>query len=110
MSRIYGIGAEFGNAAELYEAARHIRDAGFKRWDVYSPFPIHGMDAAMGLKKSAVSFYTLMAGIGGALGIVGLIVYAAAINYPLVVQGKPYFAFEPTFPIMFEVVIMISAF
>ena len=107
---IYGIGARFETARDLYEAAGKIREAGYKRWDVYSPFPIHGMDAAMGLKESAVSIFTLLAGIAAALGGLGLIVYASAINYPLVVQGKPYFAIEPAFPIIFEIVIIVSAF
>ncbi|PYL71629.1 MAG: DUF3341 domain-containing protein, partial [Verrucomicrobia bacterium] len=43
--------AEYPSAAALYEAAKRVRDAGFRRWDVYSPFPIHGMDEAMGLGK-----------------------------------------------------------
>jgi len=49
--KVYAMAAEYPSAAALYEAAKRIRDAGFKRWDVYSPFPIHGMDEAMGLGK-----------------------------------------------------------
>ena len=48
-TKVYGMAAEFPTAAALYHAAEQIRDAGFKRWDVYSPFPVHGMDKAMGL-------------------------------------------------------------
>ena len=51
-NQVYGMGAEYPSAAALYEAAKRVRDAGFKRWDVHSPFPIHGMDEAMGLGKS----------------------------------------------------------
>jgi len=47
--KVYAMAAEYPSAAALYEAAKRVRDAGFRRWDVYSPFPIHGMDAAMGL-------------------------------------------------------------
>ena len=47
--KVYAMAAEYPSAAALYEAAKRVRDAGFKRWDVYSPFPIHGMDEAMGL-------------------------------------------------------------
>ena len=50
--KVYAIAAEYSSASELYEAAKRVRDAGFKRWDVFSPFPIHGMDEAMGLGKS----------------------------------------------------------
>ena len=49
--RVYGYLAEFKSASALYKAAEKVRDAGFSRWDVHSPFPIHGMDEAMGLKK-----------------------------------------------------------
>ena len=48
-NRVYGMAAEYPTAAALFEAAKKVRDAGFKRWDVHSPFPIHGMDDAMGL-------------------------------------------------------------
>jgi len=52
---VYAMAAEYPSAAVLYEAAKRVRDAGFRRWDVYSPFPIHGMDEAMGLGKSWLS-------------------------------------------------------
>jgi len=110
MSKIHGIGAQFDSARDLYLAAQKVRDAGFKRWDVYSPFPIHGMDAAMGLKGSRVSFFSLCGGITGALSAFVLVYYTSAINYHLVVQGKPYFAFEPTFPVFFELTILLTAF
>ena len=55
----YGYIAEFESAAAIYHAAEKVRDAGFKRWDVHSPYPIHGMDAAMGLKKSWLSALVL---------------------------------------------------
>ena len=65
--KVYGMAAEYPSAAALYEAAKRVRDAGFKRWDVYSPFPIHGMDAAMGLGKSWLSAVVLSGGVSGLL-------------------------------------------
>ena len=65
--KVYGMGAEYPSAAALYEAAKTVRDAGFKRWDVHSPFPIHGMDEAMGLGKSWLSAVVLCGGITGLL-------------------------------------------
>ena len=50
--RVYAMAAEYRSAAALYDAATRVRDAGFRRWDVYTPFPVHGMDKAMGLKNS----------------------------------------------------------
>src|SRR5256885_5058834 len=60
---VYAMGAEYPSAPALYEAAKMARDAGFKRWDVHSPFPIHGMDDAMGLGKSWLSAVVLAGGI-----------------------------------------------
>ena len=59
--------AEYPSAGSLFEAAKRVRDAGFKRWDVHSPFPIHGMDAAMGLGKSWLSAVVLAGGVTGVL-------------------------------------------
>jgi len=65
--RVYAMAAEYPSAAALYEAAKRVRDAGFRRWDVYSPFPIHGMDDAMGLGKSWLSGWVLFGGVSGLL-------------------------------------------
>ena len=64
-SKLHGLGAEFPSASALLHAAEKVRDSGFRRWDVYSPFPIHGMDAAMGFKRSRVSLFSLLGGITG---------------------------------------------
>ncbi|MEC7223688.1 MAG: quinol:electron acceptor oxidoreductase subunit ActD, partial [Verrucomicrobiota bacterium] len=59
--------AEFSTARDVYHAAEKVRDAGFKDWDVHSPFPIHGMDGAMGLKKSILSWCVFVGGTMGTL-------------------------------------------
>jgi hypothetical protein len=107
---LYGIGAQFGSARSLFEAAQKVRDAGYKRWDVHSPYPIHGMDDAMGLGRSRVSFFSLIGGVIGSLAAFVLVYYTSAVEYPLVVQGKPFFAFEPSFPVFFELTILFTAF
>ena len=107
---LYGLGAEFSTAAALLEAAKKIYAHGFKKWDVYSPFPIHGMDHAMGFKRSRVSLFSLIGGFTGLTTGFVLIYYTSALNYPLIVQGKPYFALEPSLPIFFELTILLTAF
>jgi len=107
---LYGLGAEFSSAATLLEAAKKIYAHGFKKWDVYSPFPIHGMDHAMGFKRSRVSLFSLIGGFTGLTTAFVLIYYTSALNYPLIVQGKPYFALEPSLPIFFELTILMTAF
>lgn len=111
-NKVYGMGAEYPSAAALYEAAKRVRDAGFKRWDVHSPFPIHGMDAAMGLGKSWLSAVVLAGGISGLLTACVLEFGPSTYIYPLVVHGKPFdWRTVPAFfPIMFELTILFSAF
>jgi hypothetical protein len=109
---VYGIGAEFPSAPTLYEAAKKVRDAGFKRWDVHSPFPIHGMDDAMGLGKSWLSAAVLAGGITGLLTAAVLEFGPSSIIYPLIVHGKPrnFWTVPAFFPIMFELTVLFSAF
>jgi len=104
--------AEYPSAAALYEAARQVRDAGFKRWDVYSPFPIHGMDDAMGLKKSWLSAVVLIGGISGLLTAAIMEFGPSSFLYPLTVHGKPtnFFTVPAFFPIMFELTVLFAAF
>ena len=110
--RVYAMAAEYPSASALYEAAKQVRDAGFKRWDVYSPFPIHGMDDAMGLGKSWLSAVVLAGGTSGLLTAMLLTFGPSWFIYPLVVHGKPYdWATVPAFfPIFFELTVLFAAF
>ena len=110
--KVYAIGAEYRSASELYEAAKRVRDAGFKRWDVYSPFPIHGMDEAMGLGKSWLSAVVLIGGITGLLTAALVEFGPSWVIYPLIVHGKPFnWQTVPAFfPIMFELTVLFAAF
>ena len=107
---LHGLGAEFPSASSLLQAAVKVRDSGFRKWDVYSPFPIHGMDAAMGFQRSRVSLFSLMGGITGLSTAFTLIYYTSALNYPLITQGKPYFSLEASMPIFFELTVLLTAF
>ena len=108
----YGLGAEFADASSLFSAAEAMRDAGFKRWDVFSPFPIHGMDDAMGLGTSAVSYIVLASGLTGTATALLLELGSALYLYPLVVQGKPinFTTIPAFFPVIFELTVLFSAF
>jgi hypothetical protein len=86
--KVYAIAAEYSSASELYEAAKRVRDAGFKRWDVFSPFPIHGMDEAMGLGKSWLSAVVLIGGITGLLTAVILEFGPSWLIYPVIVSTR----------------------
>jgi hypothetical protein len=108
----FGIAAEFHSAAELFHAAEKIRDAGYERFDVFSPFPIHGMDEAMGLKRSLLGKVVFVGGLTGFVTAVCLEFIPSSFLYPLVVAGKPvnFFTVPAFFPIMFELTILFSAF
>lgn len=110
--KVYGLGAEFGSAAELLRAAESVRDAGFKDWDVHTPFPVHGMDKAMGLGKSWLSFFVLIGGTTGLLTAVALECIPSFGIYPVIVHGKPvdWRTLPAFFPVMFELTILFSAF
>jgi Protein of unknown function (DUF3341) len=104
--------AEFSSATTLYEAAEKVRDAGFKFWDVHSPYPIHGMNKAMGLNKSPLGYIIFC---GGTLGFLtaALVEYIpSSYLFPLIVHGKPvdFFTVPAFFPMMFELTILFSAF
>lgn len=109
---VYAIVAEFGSARDLYHAAEKIRDAGYKRWDVFSPFPIHGMDEAMGLKRSVLGKFVFIGGLTGFLLAVTMEFVTSSVIYPLIVAGKPtnLYTVPAFFPIMFELTILFSAF
>ncbi len=110
--KVYAMAAEYPSATALYEAAKRVRDAGFRRWDVYSPFPIHGMDGAMGIGKSWLSGWVLFGGISGFLTAVVVEFGPSSILYPLDVHGKPtnFFTVPAFFPIMFELTVLFAAF
>ena len=110
--RVYGYLAEFRSASALYQAAEKVRDAGFRRWDCYSPYPIHGLDGAMGMKRSLLGKIVFLGGLAGFLTAVTLQFVPTTILYPLIVAGKPtnMFTVPAFFPIMFELTILFAGF
>ena len=105
----YGMLAEFATPADLYHACERVRDAGFTRWDAHTPFPVHGLDKAMGLRRSPLPWIVLGMGLtGAALGFV-LQWWVHASAYPLVISGKPFFAWPAMIPITFELGVLFAA-
>jgi hypothetical protein len=108
--KLVGLLAEFSDPGALCKAAQAVREAGYQRFDVHSPFPIHGMDKAMGLPNSKVGFSALGGGLTGLALAVWLQWWTGAVDYPLNISGKPLFAVEPSVPIMFELTVLFAAF
>lgn len=99
---IYGVLAQFTSPETLMHACAKVRDRGFSAWDAHTPFPIHGLDKAMGLKRSWVSAFVLVMGLSGAA--LGMLMqwWVATKAYPLVISGKPFFSWPAFIPITFE--------
>src|SRR6185436_1359320 len=105
----FGVLAAFASARDLYHACERVRDAGYTRWDAHSPFPVHGLDGAMGLGRSRLPFVTLVFGLSGALGGFILQMWANGVAYPLMISGKPLFNWQPYIPITFELGVLLAA-
>jgi len=102
--------AEFDSPARVLHAAERLRDAGYTKFDSHSPFPIHGMDAAMGLPDSKLGWIVLCGGLTGVTTAVVMIWWMNGVDYPLIIGGKPPFSIPPSVPIMFELTVLFSAF
>src|SRR5438046_10235218 len=109
-SKSYGMLAEFRTAAAVLHAAEKVRDAGFRRWDVFTPFPVHGMDRAMGLKNSKVGWFSFLGGVTGYTSGMLMIWYMNAHDYAIIVGGKPMFSPFYSFPPSYELTILLGSF
>jgi len=92
----------------ILEAARKVRDRGFKNFDTFTPFPVHGMDDAMGIKRSILPYMAFLFGSIGFGGGAFLTIWTHGINWPINVGGKPMFAFPAYIPVMFETTVLIA--
>lgn len=118
-NKLYGLLAEFTSVDALCSATRKVRDAGFSRWDTHSPFPIHGIDKDMGVKRTILPWIVLLGGFTGfSTGLV-LTWYTNATNfenlpyalqgYPFLISGKPLWSIQAFIPVIFELTILLSA-
>jgi len=107
--RPYGLIAEFATPGAVLRAAERVRDAGFRNWDVFTPFPVRGMDQAMGLKNSKVGWYAFLGGAAGYAAGMVMIGYMNAFDYRIPVGGKPMFSPFAALPTAFELTILCGA-
>jgi hypothetical protein len=106
----YGLIATFDTPGAVMRAAEQVRDAGYRRWDVITPFPIHGIDKAMGVGRSRVPRISLAGGITGFCTGMTMIWYMDRFDYPITVGGKPFFSPLFAFPVSYELTILFTAF
>jgi len=106
---LYGLMAEFDSPETLVEAARHAFARGYRRMDGYSPFPVDGLAEALGVKSSPVPLIVLIGGILGCLGGFFLQYWAAVVDYPINIGGRPLNSWPAFIPVTFEVTILFAA-
>lgn len=102
--------AEFHTPQDLIKAARQVREAGYQKFDAHSPFPVHGIDEAMGIRMTRLPWFTFIAACIGGISAVGMQWWMNAIDYPFLISGKPLASIPAWMPIVFELCILLGAF
>jgi hypothetical protein len=116
---LYSLVAEFPDVDSVMHAAMKVRDTGYTQWDVHSPFPVHGMDKAMGIRPTILPWITLAHGLLGLVGGLLLVWWTNATTIPgvptslqgykFIISGKPTFSLPANIPIIFETTILLAA-
>lgn len=104
-----GIAGLFSDDDKILEAAAKMRDAGYKKFDAITPFPVHGMEEAVGIKRSIIPWVTFFAGITGCSAGLLLQYWTSAVSWPINVGGKPMFSLPAFIPVTFELTILFAA-
>jgi len=106
---LYSYTGIFDTPDQIIQAAEMAVKEGFTKYDVNTPYPLHGMDSAMKLPPSKLGYIALIFGLSAALATALVIGWMSAIDYPLVVGGKPLFSFPAYVPVMFEVTVLTAS-
>lgn len=107
---IYGLLAEFETPQALVTAAAKVRDAGYRRIDAFSPFPIEELADAIGFRDRRLPMFVLVGGLAGMVAGLGLEYWVSAVAYPLNIGGRPYASWPSFIPVAFETTILFAAF
>jgi hypothetical protein len=107
--KVYAVMGEFAEPEDLVEAGRRIRAMGYTKIDAMTPFPVHGIDEAIGIPYSKIGWIVICGAIAGITTAQVLIYYVGAIDYPLIIGGKPLFDFTYSIPPTFELAVLFSA-
>jgi len=106
--KIFGVTALFNNPDAIISAAKKVADSGFTKWDVNSPYPLHGIDKAMKMKPSKLGFVTMIFGLSGVVLALLLMWWTMSVDYPMVIGGKPFFSLPAFIPVTFEVTVLMA--
>src|SRR5262249_15224576 len=103
-----GILALYDNPDSLLDAAAQTREHGFRNVDAYTPYPVHGLSEALGIRKSWIPWVTLVMGLSGAIGALFFEIWTSAMDWPINVGGKPFVSLPAFIPITFEGGVLIG--
>lgn len=117
---LWGVMAEFSSPGAILKAAPKVREAGYRWWDCCTPFPVHGLDGAMGIKPTILPVIVFFAGLTGLITAFSLQTFTNATDwnvwamvwvtgYPYLISGKPMLSLPAFIPVMFELTILFSA-
>ena len=106
--QIAGVLGFFDDPQSLIDAMNQVREANYESFDAFTPYPVHGLDAAQGLKRSPLPYVTFVAGVTGFILAVTLQYWTSAVDWPLNVGGKPFFSWPAFVPIMFELTVLLA--
>lgn len=107
--QLAGLLARYENVDALLDACAQVRDAGYRQWDALTPFPVHGIEAAMGNRRTRLPWIVFAGGAAGASLGLWLTWWTHAVSYPLVISGKPFFALPAYIPVVFELTVLFAA-
>ena len=108
IQKVFGVSGLFNTPDEIIHAAKSVSDLGYTKYDVHTPYPVHGMDDAMKLKPSKLGFITLAFGLTGAALALGLMYFTMAKDYPMIIGGKPFFSLPAFIPVTFELTVLLA--
>jgi hypothetical protein len=108
--KVHAAVGAFDSPDDLVTAGRQIREMGYSKLDAMTPFAVHGIDDALGIPHSKLGWIVICIGLTGTATALTLIWWCGAINYPLVIGGKPLFDFTFSIPITFELTVLFSSF
>ena len=108
--KVHGVVAEYTSVDTLLAACRRVRDAGYEKTDAFTPFPVHGIDKALGIKPTVLPWIVLGAGVTGTATALVMQVWMNAIDYPYIISGKPFLSLPAFMPVAFELTVLFASF
>jgi hypothetical protein len=106
---IHGLLAEFVAPDDVVAATKAAHDAGYRRMEAYAPFPVEGLAEALGFHHTKLPIVVLAGGIAGCAGGIFMQYYAAAVDYPVNIGGRPLASWPAFVPVTFELTILVAA-